>query len=130
MPSKLDQAMNIIEQLLGVDELNGDQRSRSTISTINAAIEFLGANGRQQAEELDPLTEKNPLSYKEYRYNQFVSDMMNSEFTPYDYNGRNLYHGPAVNVSDDDERQAVIRATNVLLQYDTLGKSGYVIYPR
>ncbi len=46
-----------------------------------------------------------------------------------DYKGRWFYGGPAVFV-DESELQDVIRATSVQLQWDELGKSGLVIYPR
>jgi hypothetical protein len=59
----------------------------------------------------------------------FIADMRESGFTCEDYHGRHFYHGPCVSVKGRDALQEVIRATRVPLQWDTLGKSGYVIYP-
>ncbi len=45
------------------------------------------------------------------------------------YRGRNFYNGPAVRV-DESELQGVIRKTRVKIQWDTMGKTGIIIYPR
>lgn len=46
-----------------------------------------------------------------------------------EYHGRAGYTGPAVYV-DVCELQDVIRATTMMLTWDSLGKTGLVVYPR
>jgi len=46
------------------------------------------------------------------------------------YNGKWFYKGWATRVDDFNELQDVIRATKVKLQWDTLGKTGYIVYPQ
>lgn len=45
------------------------------------------------------------------------------------YRGRFYYEGPAFFIDDGDDLQTVIRATTVRLQWDSLGRSGNVVYP-
>lgn len=45
------------------------------------------------------------------------------------YKGRWFYEGPAIFVEDNDF-QAVVRATTMPLQSDEMGKTGLVVYPR
>ena len=66
------------------------------------------------------------------RHQKFVEDMEKAGIkVDKEYNGRFFYRGPAV---DTDERawptrQDVIRATDVLVQWDNLGRDNYVVYP-
>jgi len=46
------------------------------------------------------------------------------------YHGKWFYKGWATRATDFDELQDVIRATKVKLQWDTLGKTGYIVYPQ
>jgi hypothetical protein len=66
---------------------------------------------------------------KEERYKQFTEEMEEAGYKVEEYNGRDFYKGPAVSV-DTGELQDVIRATQVTLQWDTLGKDGLIIYPK
>lgn len=65
---------------------------------------------------------------KEERYKKFENDLEN-EYDVEQYQGRNFYNGPAVRI-DSSELQDVIRATDVKVQWDTLGKDGLIVYPR
>ena len=49
-----------------------------------------------------------------------------------DYQGRFGYFGPCVKVKDNEEFQRFLREinTDIRLQWDSLGKSGKVVYPR
>lgn len=62
-------------------------------------------------------------------YGQFMNDMEEAGRELELYNGRGLYRGPAVRVEDEDEIQKVIRETEVILQWDNMGK-GYIVYPK
>ena len=62
-------------------------------------------------------------------HEQFEADMQDAGFDTEPYNGRFFWSGPAVRVNDFPELQEVIRATTVLLQWDSLGKSGFIVYP-
>ena len=65
------------------------------------------------------------------RYATFEDDVDGSfigEFMP-EYHGKSFYIGPAVKI-DASELQDVIRLTTVNLQWDQLGKSGLIVYPR
>lgn len=66
---------------------------------------------------------------KEQQYKQFTEDMKEAGYEVEPYQGRFFYEGPAVKV-DASELQDVIKATDVKLQWDTLGKSGLIIYPK
>ena len=52
-------------------------------------------------------------------------------FGQYEYRGRSFYVGPAVNADEDEgpTLQDVIRATDVTLQWDQMGRAGLVVYP-
>jgi hypothetical protein len=56
---------------------------------------------------------------------RFVKDMEKAGLTPYHYNGRFFYSGPAVNV---DSLQDALSHTKVKCQWDDMGK-GFVVYP-
>jgi len=66
---------------------------------------------------------------KARRDKTFISDMEGLFEVRPDYHGRAFYRGPAV-VIERDLLQAVIRATDMMLQWDDMGRSGYVVYPR
>ena len=68
---------------------------------------------------------------QEERYKNFEDDIDGSfigEFMP-EYHGRSFYNGPAVRI-DQSELQDIIRLTTVQLQWDQLGKSGLIVYPK
>jgi len=46
------------------------------------------------------------------------------------YSGRFYYRGWATRVNNLNGLQEVIRDTSVLLQWDQLGKEGYIVYPQ
>jgi hypothetical protein len=69
------------------------------------------------------------LLYSIRRYNAFVTDMTTAGYKPFHYNGRFYYKGPAVTV-DRNDLQDVIRATEVKLQWDEMGRDDVVVYPR
>ena len=62
-------------------------------------------------------------------YIKFTEDMEEADRDVEYYNGRNFYHGPAIRC-DESELQDVIRETEVKVQWDTMGKSGLIIYPK
>jgi arginine/ornithine N-succinyltransferase beta subunit len=62
-------------------------------------------------------------------HQQFAADMEETGYEVRDYQGRFYYSGPAVEV-DRDELQDVIRATSVPLQWDNMGKTNLVVYPK
>jgi len=66
---------------------------------------------------------------KEERYQQFRSDMEGAGYEVGHYRGRSFYEGPSVRV-ESDELQDVIRSTRINVQWDSMGKSGLVVYPR
>jgi hypothetical protein len=63
------------------------------------------------------------------RHQQFTADMELAGYEVRDYQGRFYYSGPAVEV-DRNELQDVIRATSVPLQWDSMGKTGLIVYPK
>lgn len=65
----------------------------------------------------------NPLHEK------FVQDMNEAGYETKYYRGRFFYQGPAVKC-EQDELQDIIRATRIVLQWDDLGRTGLVIYPK
>lgn len=65
----------------------------------------------------------------EGKYQQFTADMRDAGYVVKHYDGRNFYHGPAVEI-DADDFQDVVRATKLLLVSDQMGKRGLVVYPR
>ena len=80
-------------------------------------------------EETEPRRPAVSALGKSERYEQFRNDMADAGFAVRDYDGRCFYHGPAVAVEDDAEMQDVIRATEIPVQHDDLGK-GFIVYPR
>ncbi len=69
------------------------------------------------------------LKYVDPQCNRFVDNMEGAGFAVEHYRGRNFWQGPAVSVDGTAELQQVIRATDVNLQWDTLGKTAYIVYP-
>lgn len=65
---------------------------------------------------------------KEQRYDRFREDCEAAGFEVTDYEGREFYRGPAVKC-ERSELQDVIRATDVSVQWDSLGM-GLIVYPR
>lgn len=59
---------------------------------------------------------------------QFVWDMLKAGRTPYHYNGRFCWEGPAVDIDEGESFQTVVRETKVTLQTDGMGL-GLVVYP-
>ncbi len=58
---------------------------------------------------------------------RFEQDMAEAGIGTYHYHGRFYWHGPAANV---DDLQEVMSNTKVPVQWDEMGRSSYVIYPR
>lgn len=72
------------------------------------------------------------MHYKNKNYQQFVEDMIKVGIEVEDYEGRFNYHGPAARTNIENngpDLQDIIRATQVKLQWDDLGKRDYIIYP-
>lgn len=70
-------------------------------------------------------------AYEQARYQAFVNEItyeLGAERLEH-YEGRGFYRGPAVRC-DAEELNDVIRATTVRVQWDTMGKSGYIVYPK
>lgn len=66
-------------------------------------------------------------------YQQFIENMEEVGYdVDLDYHGRFFYEGPAVRTNEDSEPtlQDVIRATRVDLQWDSLGRNDYIVYPK
>lgn len=61
---------------------------------------------------------------------QFREDMTAADREVSFYSGRFYYRGWATDAVDFVALQVVIRATDVLLQWDQLGKKGYIVYPQ
>ena len=61
---------------------------------------------------------------------QFRIDMAKAERDIRFYEGRFGYKGWATRAEDFDDIQMIVRATNVMLQWDQLGKNGYIVYPK
>jgi len=68
------------------------------------------------------------VNWTDPRHRKFEADLERMGYEVVEYHGRWGYHGPSVKV-DAGELQDVLRATDVRVVWDTLGKSGYVIYP-
>lgn len=45
------------------------------------------------------------------------------------YHGRGFWHGPAIRVNGTGELQTAIRLTSDPLQWDTMGRDGFIVYP-
>ena len=68
--------------------------------------------------------------YATARYEKFCLEIEENTFFEVEhYQGRWFYEGPAVRI-EADELQDVIRATSIKLQWDELGKTGLIVYPR
>ena len=61
---------------------------------------------------------------------QFRIDMSRAERDIRFYSGRYRYEGWASRAEDFDDIQMIVRATKVTLQWDQLGKRGYIVYPK
>ena len=70
------------------------------------------------------MTKHEPPAYRTFR-----ADMEAVGFEVTEYRGRYFYQGPAVRIHAG-ELQTVIRATEVSLMWDQLGKDGLIVYPR
>lgn len=68
------------------------------------------------------------MPWTDPRHKRFEEDLERMGYEVDEYHGRWHYHGPSVKV-DMSQLQDVLRATRVRAVWDTLGKSGYVIYP-
>ncbi len=66
---------------------------------------------------------------RQERYDKFTQDMNDYNRDVEEYNGRNLYHGPAVRIKAD-ELQDILRETEIPLQWDELGYNGLIVYPK
>ena len=65
-------------------------------------------------------------------YAKFREDCEAEGMEVEDYRGRFYYEGPAVITSEDGwpTLQDVIRATSVKVQWDSMGRDDYIVYPR
>ncbi|MFH1690585.1 MAG: hypothetical protein ABIE42_10185 [Candidatus Eisenbacteria bacterium] len=63
--------------------------------------------------------------YDNKKHQRFSDECAAAGLDVENYRGRCFYEGPAVRT---DDRQAVIRATTVPLQWDNMGK-GWIVYP-
>ena len=61
---------------------------------------------------------------------QFRIDMSRADRDIRFYEGRYRYNGWATRAEDIDDVQGIIRATKVALQWDHLGKRGFIVYPK
>jgi len=61
---------------------------------------------------------------------QFLYDMVTVRRHVRFYSGRFHYEGWATVAENFNDIQKVIRATSVTLQWDQLGKDGYIVYPQ
>lgn len=68
------------------------------------------------------------MKWTDERHKRFEEDLERAGYEVVEYHGRYSYHGPSVKC-DSSELQSVLRATLVRVVWDTLGKSGLVIYP-
>ena len=72
------------------------------------------------------------MQAKEERYAQFTTEMEDEMIEVEQYKGRNFYEGPAVRTDEAGglSLQDVLRATSVRVQWDSLGRSDAIVYPR
>lgn len=68
------------------------------------------------------------MKWTDARHQRFEDDLERAGYDVEEYHGRWHYHGPAVRC-DSSELQDVLRATVVRVIWDTLGKTGLVVYP-
>lgn len=61
---------------------------------------------------------------------QFREDMTEAGREIRFYSGRSFYRGWATKAENFNDIQGVIRATSVMLQWDHLGRDGYIVYPQ
>lgn len=61
---------------------------------------------------------------------KFRKDMVKADREFEFYSGRDFYRGWATRAKDFNNLQRVIRDTSVPLQWDTLGKNSYIVYPQ
>jgi hypothetical protein len=65
---------------------------------------------------------------RDERYERFTRDFSGRDGFRTHYVGRYFFVGPAIDV-EADQLQDVIRATDVHVQWDRMGKTGLVVYP-
>jgi hypothetical protein len=75
-------------------------------------------------DEIDPTT-----TYDDATHATFAQESAAAGLKVTHYEGRYFYSGPAVQCDDFQALVRVIRATTVRIQWDELGKYGFVIYP-
>lgn len=61
-------------------------------------------------------------------HKKFADDLEEMGYEVREYHGRWGYHGPSVSI-EAHELQDVLRATDVRVVWDTLGKDGLIVYP-
>lgn len=86
----------------------------------------------RQENSLDFITETPDPEHNEnveIMYSIFQDTLTEAGYKVQDYRGRFLYHGPAVFVKDFNEFQEILKHTPCKIQYEELGKTGFVIYP-
>ena len=78
---------------------------------------------------LKEATEKYQLGeYRSLSYQKFIVNMHNKGYELQHYNGRNIYEGPAV-VVPKIKKDLAEKHSQVVCQWDQMGKSSVVVYP-
>jgi hypothetical protein len=67
--------------------------------------------------------------YSDPILDRFALDMDEAGIDWEDYHGRSYYHGPAARTDSFFSLQDIIRATKVKVQWDSMGRDGYIVYP-
>lgn len=89
-----------------------------------SATEFLGEESEEDLTELG----WNSKVAESKAQRQFRRDMSKADRDIRFYEGRFHYQGWATEAEDFNDIQKIIRATSVMLQWDQLGKVGYIVY--
>lgn len=90
-------------------------------------------NGKPHPADIDQLVDdmfsgkwQNPI------HQMFKEQSESAGYEVTEYHGRYGYYGPAVSVNNNDEFQEFFKNVNtqIKLQWDDLGKTGKIIYPK
>jgi hypothetical protein len=93
------------------------------------AVVFLSKD-KQEGEDIAVLGWGPDEEKESDQQKQFRKDMEKADREFEFYRGRFYYRGWATRADDFNDLQDVIRATKVGLQWDQLGKEGYIVYPQ
>lgn len=80
-------------------------------------------------ETLDTLEVEAYIASLEGPRKRWAEDVFAKGWIPREYRGRNMYVGPAV-IIDPDDLQPIIRASEVNITWDAMGKHDLVVYPQ